>query len=42
MCTIANPQLPVFPLFESAFVTAATFVRARLLGVLQSIQVNGP
>jgi hypothetical protein len=33
MSTIANPELPVFSLFQSAFTTAATFVRARLLGV---------
>jgi hypothetical protein len=29
----ATRGLPVLPLFESAFTTAATFVRARLLGV---------
>ena len=33
MCSIANAELPVLPLFQSAFTTAATFVRARLLGV---------
>jgi hypothetical protein len=33
MCSIANAELPVFSLFESAFTTAATFVRAKLLGV---------
>jgi hypothetical protein len=33
MSSIANAGLPVLPLFESAFATAATFVRARLLGV---------
>jgi DDE superfamily endonuclease/Archaeal putative transposase ISC1217 len=33
MGTIANPELPVLPLFESAFTTTATFLRARLLGV---------
>jgi hypothetical protein len=33
MSTIANPELPVLPLFECAFTTAATFLRARLLGV---------
>jgi hypothetical protein len=33
MGTIAIPELPVLPLFESAFTTAATFLRARLLGV---------
>src|SRR3954469_9503351 len=33
MLTIANEPLPVFSLFESAFTTAATFVRAKLLGV---------
>jgi len=33
MLTIANESLPVFSLFESAFTTAATFVRAKLLGV---------
>lgn len=33
MFTIANDPLPVFPLFESAFTTTATFLRAKLLGV---------
>ncbi len=33
MLTIADESLPVFSLFESAFTTAATFVRAKLLGV---------
>src|SRR5947209_4557266 len=33
MLTIAHEPLPVFSLFESAFTTAATFVRAKLLGV---------
>jgi DDE superfamily endonuclease/putative transposase ISC1217 len=33
MLTITNEPLPVFSLFESAFTTAATFVRARLLGL---------
>jgi hypothetical protein len=33
MSTIANPELPVLGLFQSAFATAATFLRARLLGV---------
>ncbi len=33
MSSIADTGLPVLPLFESAFATAATFVRARLLGV---------
>ena len=33
MSTIARTELPVFPLFQSAFTTAATFLRARLLGV---------
>lgn len=33
MFSIANAELPVLPLFESAFTTTATFVRARLLGV---------
>src|SRR5262245_46277209 len=33
MCTLANLELPVFALFESAFTTTATFLRARLLGV---------
>src|SRR5215468_8116090 len=33
MLTISNASLPVFSLFESAFATAATFVRAQLLGV---------
>jgi DDE superfamily endonuclease/Archaeal putative transposase ISC1217 len=33
MLTITNEPLPVFALFESAFTTAATFVRAKLLGV---------
>ena len=30
---ITDESLPVFSLFESAFTTAATFVRAKLLGV---------
>jgi hypothetical protein len=33
MRSITNEPLPVFSLFESAFTTAATFARARLLGV---------
>src|SRR6516162_7881762 len=33
MLTISDEALPVFSLFESAFTTTATFVRARLLGV---------
>jgi DDE superfamily endonuclease len=33
MRSIANQGLPVLPLFESAFTTTATFVRAKLLGV---------
>jgi hypothetical protein len=33
MFSITTDPLPVFPLFESAFTTAATFVRAQLLGV---------
>src|SRR5262245_62357485 len=33
MSSIANEGLPVLSLFESAFTTAATFVRAQLLGV---------
>lgn len=33
MFTIANHPLPLFPLFESAFTTTATFLRAKLLGV---------
>src|SRR2546423_10871690 len=33
MFTITDESLPVFSLFESAFATAATFVRAKLLGV---------
>jgi hypothetical protein len=33
MSSIANEGLPLLPLFESAFRTAATFVRAKLLGV---------
>src|SRR3954451_15267152 len=33
MFTITDESLPVFSLFESAFTTAATFVRAKLLGV---------
>jgi Transposase DDE domain len=33
MSSIANEGLPVLSLFESAFTTTATFVRARLLGV---------
>jgi DDE superfamily endonuclease len=33
MLTIADEPLPVFSLFQSAFTTAATFVRAKLLGV---------
>lgn len=33
MSSIANAGLPVLPLFESAFTTAATFARAKLLGV---------
>src|SRR5215831_19501280 len=33
MSTIANEGLPVLSLFESAFTTTATFVRAQLLGV---------
>jgi hypothetical protein len=33
MSSLANAELPVFPLFESAFTTAATFVRAKVLGV---------
>jgi hypothetical protein len=33
MSTIADEPLPVFSLFRSAFTTAATFARARLLGV---------
>jgi DDE superfamily endonuclease/Archaeal putative transposase ISC1217 len=32
MRSIASAALPVLPLFESAFTTAATFARARLLG----------
>src|SRR5437868_8222757 len=33
MLNITNEPVPVFALFESAFTTAATFVRAKLLGV---------
>jgi len=33
MSSVAIEGLPVFPLFESAFATAATFARATLLGV---------
>jgi hypothetical protein len=33
MSSITSQPLPVFPLFESAFTTAATFARAKLLGV---------
>jgi hypothetical protein len=33
MYSIANGQLPVFPIFASAFTTVATFVRATLLAV---------
>ncbi len=33
MSSITDAGLPVLPLFESAFTTAATFARARLLGV---------
>ena len=33
MCSIANQELPVLSLFESAFTTTATFLRARLLSV---------
>jgi hypothetical protein len=33
MVSITSAPLPVFSLFESAFTTAATFVRAQLLGV---------
>ncbi len=33
MRSIANLELPVLPLFQSAFTTAATFARAKLLGV---------
>src|SRR5262249_39620114 len=33
MSSIAKAALPVFSLFESAFTTTATFVRAQLLGV---------
>ena len=33
MCPVANEGLPVLSLFESAFRTTATFVRAKLLGV---------
>jgi DDE superfamily endonuclease len=33
MPSISNDPLPVFSLFESAFTTTATFVRANLLGV---------
>jgi hypothetical protein len=33
MSSITSEPLPVFPLFESAFTTAATFVRAKPLGV---------
>ena len=33
MSSIANEELPLLPLFESAFRTAATFVRAKLLGI---------
>src|SRR5947209_6581233 len=33
MFSITSEPLPVLPLFESAFTTAATFVRAKLLGV---------
>src|ERR1041385_5057748 len=33
MLTIANEPLPVFSLFEPAFTTAATLVRANRLGV---------
>jgi hypothetical protein len=33
MTSIANEGLPVLPLFESAFTTAATFLRAKLLGI---------
>ena len=33
MLTISDEALPVFSLFESAFTTTATFVRAQLLGV---------
>jgi DDE superfamily endonuclease len=33
MYSITNAELPVLPLFQSAFTTAATFVRATLLAV---------
>ena len=33
MTTITQLQIPVLPLFESAFTTATTFARAQLLGV---------
>jgi hypothetical protein len=33
MDTIASQELPLFPLFKSAFTTTTTFLRARLLGV---------
>src|SRR5690349_16088353 len=33
MFSITSVPLPVFPLFQSAFTTAATFARAQLLGV---------
>jgi hypothetical protein len=33
MCTITKTELPVLPLFQSAFTNTATFLRARLLGV---------
>jgi DDE superfamily endonuclease len=39
MSTIANQELPLLPLFRSVF-TAATFVRAQLLGVA-AIVTNG-
>src|SRR5262249_57576241 len=39
MSTIANQELPLLPLFRPAF-TAATFVRAQLLGVA-AILTNG-
>ncbi len=40
MDSIASQELPWFALFQSAFTTTATFVRARLLGVA-AIRITG-
>jgi hypothetical protein len=39
MFSITHETLPVFSLFESAFTTTATFVRAKLLGVAAILTV---